>query len=213
LVHSRKYLITNEVLNAITHGIGFGLAVAGLVLLILNGVASGSVLAVVSMTIYGSMLTLLFLASTLYHSLIFTKAKKVFQVFDHSSIYLLIAGTYTPYCLLAVGGPLGWTLFGTIWALAIFGVVMKAIFLPKWDKVPKASTILYVIMGWLVMLAIVPLWRALEPGGFWLLVSGGVIYSLGAILYSFKFPFAHVIWHLFVLAAAILMWFSIYLYI
>ncbi|MDR2833044.1 MAG: hemolysin III family protein [Streptococcaceae bacterium] len=213
MVHSRKYLITNEVLNAITHGIGFGLAVAGLVLLILNGVASGSVLAVVSMTIYGSMLTLLFLASTLYHSLIFTKAKKVFQVFDHSSIYLLIAGTYTPYCLLAVGGPLGWTLFGTIWALAIFGVVMKAIFLPKWDKVPKASTILYVIMGWLVMLAIVPLWRALEPGGFWLLVSGGVIYSLGAILYSFKFPFAHVIWHLFVLAAAILMWFSIYLYI
>jgi len=211
--NTKRYDITNEVLNAFTHGIGFGLAVAGLVLLILRGITQGSALAVVSFTVYGSMLVMLFLFSTLYHSLIFTRARKVFQVFDHSSIYLLIAGTYTPYCLLVIGGALGWTMFGIIWGLAIIGVVMKSIFLPKWDKVPKASTILYVLMGWLVMIAIVPLWRALEPAGFWLLVIGGVIYSVGAIIYSFKFKFAHVVWHLFVIAAAIMMWFSIYLYV
>ena len=122
---SRKYLIVNEVLNAVTHGIGAGLSIAGLVLLIIKGARLGSALHVVSYCLYGTTLILLFLTSTLFHSLIFTKAKKVFQVFDHSSIFLLIAGSYTPFCLLSIQGWLGWTLFDLIWFLAISGIVYK----------------------------------------------------------------------------------------
>lgn len=209
---SRAYRITNEVFNAITHGIGFGLAVAGLVLLIIKGAHMGP-LATVSFTIYGACLTLLFLFSTLFHSLIFTKANKVFQVFDHSSIYLLIAGTYTPYCLVTVGGWLGISMMVAIWLLAIAGIVYKSIVLPKMDSVPKISTVIYIIMGWLCVGMIVPLWNTLNPTAFWLLVAGGVVYTSGAFFYTVKFPFNHVVWHLFVMAAAMLMWFSVYLYV
>ncbi|GMA54737.1 hypothetical protein GCM10025857_60940 [Alicyclobacillus contaminans] len=128
---THRYLITNEVFNAITHGIGFGLSIAGLVILLLNGTQLGSSLHVVSYSIYGSMLILLFLISTLFHSLIFTKAKKVFQVFDHASIFLLIAGSYTPFCLLSIGGVFGWILCGIIWLLAISGIVYKSCTLQK----------------------------------------------------------------------------------
>lgn len=128
---SKAYIITNEIFIALTHGIGCGLAIAGLILLILKGAANHSAIQVVSYAIYGTTLVLLFLFSTLFHSLIFTRANQVFQVFDHSSIYLLIAGTYTPYCLITLNGWLGWTLFGIVWACAITGVVLKSIFLPK----------------------------------------------------------------------------------
>ncbi|MEG2254846.1 MAG: hemolysin III family protein, partial [Vagococcus sp.] len=128
---SKKYLIVNEVFNAITHGIATGLSIAGLVLLIIKGAQMHSAIHVVSYTIFGASMVLLFLFSTLFHSLIFTKARKVFQVFDHSSIYLLIAGSYTPFCLLTIKGWLGWTLFGVIWTIAIAGVVFKAIWLNK----------------------------------------------------------------------------------
>ncbi|GFH41744.1 hemolysin III [Lactococcus hodotermopsidis] len=211
--NSKAYLIVNEVFNAVTHGIGFSLAVAGLVLLIMKGTNNHSAIQVVSYTIYGTTLILLFLFSTLFHSLMFTKANQVFQIFDHSSIYLLIAGTYTPYCLITLNGWLGWTLFGIVWACAILGIVIKAVFLPKWDKIPKISTLLYIIMGWLIVFAFNPLWRALPHTGVFLLATGGVLYTFGAFVYSLKFPFAHVIWHLFVIAAAILMWFSVYLFI
>ena len=134
---SRKYLIVNEVLNAVTHGIGFGLAIAGLVILLVKGARLGSAIHVVSYAIYGSMMILLFLCSTLFHSLIFTKAKKVFQVFDHDSIFLLIAGSYTPFCLLSIKGWLGWTLFALIWLLAITGIIYKSLTLHKKDTVSK----------------------------------------------------------------------------
>ncbi|MFC4653387.1 hemolysin III family protein [Lactococcus nasutitermitis] len=212
-IGSRAYQIVNEVFNAVTHGVGIGLAIAGLVLLLVKGSASGSSLEMVAFAIYGASLILLFLFSTLAHSLHFTPAVNVFRVFDHNGIYFLIAGTYTPYCLVVVKGWLGWTLLSVIWACAILGIVMTSIFLPRWNKVPKLSTVLYVVMGWMIMIAIYPLWQKMGHVGFWLLVIGGVIYSVGAIIYRFKFPFAHVIWHLFVIAAALLMWFSVYGYV
>ncbi|GFH40111.1 PAQR family membrane homeostasis protein TrhA [Lactococcus insecticola] len=211
--NSKAYLITNEVFNAVTHGIGFGLAVWGLVLLLFKGIANHSAIQVTSYAIYGTTLILLFLFSTLFHSLIFTRANQVFQVFDHSSIYLLIAGTYTPYCLITLNGWLGWTLFSIVWVCAIIGIVIKSIFLPKWDHVPKISTVLYVIMGWLIVFAMKPLWDAIPHMGVLLLFLGGVLYTCGAFFYSLKFPYAHVVWHLFVIAAAILMWFSVYKFI
>ena len=213
LKNSKAYIITNEVFNAVTHGIGFGFAVAGLILLILKGAAHHSTLKIARYCIYGTTLVLLFLFSTLFHSLIFTKANQVFQVFDHSSIYLLIAGTYTPYCLITLNGWLGWTLFGIVWACAITGVVLKSVFLPNWDHVPRLSTVLYVIMGWLIVFALKPLWDALPHAGVWLLFVGGVLYTCGAFFYSLKFPYAHVVWHLFVMAAAVLMWISVYKFI
>ncbi|MEG0285143.1 MULTISPECIES: PAQR family membrane homeostasis protein TrhA [Vagococcus] len=207
---SKKYLIVNEVFNAITHGIGTGLSIAGLVLLIIKGAQMHSPLHVVSYTIFGSSMILLFLFSTLFHSLIFTKAKKVFQVFDHSSIYLLIAGSYTPFCLLVIKGWLGWALFGTVWAIAIAGVVFKSIFL---NKRAKTDVVLYIIMGWLCLVAIKPLYVGLGTTGFLLLFLGGVSYTVGAYFYSMThIKFMHVVWHLFVMLGAIFIFFSVYLF-
>lgn len=207
---SRKYLIVNEVLNAVTHGIGLGLSIAGLVILLVKGANLGSALYVVSYALYGSTLILLFLSSTLFHSLIFTKAKKVFQVFDHSSIFLLIAGSYTPFCLLSVQGWLGWTLFGLIWTLAVSGVVYKSVTLHKQDTVKYASTVIYIIMGWLCLIAAKPLYESLSFTGLALLVAGGVSYTLGSLFYSLKnVRFMHVVWHLFVMAGAGFMFFSV----
>ncbi len=210
---SRKYLIVNEVLNAVTHGIGCGLAIAGLVILLIKGARLGSPLHIVSYAIYGAMMILLFLSSTLFHSLIFTKAKKVFQVFDHDSIFLLIAGSYTPFCLLSVKGWLGWALFTLIWLLAISGVVYKSLTLHKKDTVSKVSTLIYLFMGWLCLVAAKDLWLSLGSVGTALLVYGGVAYSVGALFYSLKnVRFMHVVWHLFVMLGAALMYFSILLY-
>ncbi|WP_206912161.1 hemolysin III [Enterococcus sp. DIV0840] len=210
---SKKYMILNEVLNAVTHGIGAGLSIAGLVILLVKGARLGSAAHVVSYAIYGSTLVLLFLASTLFHSLIFTRAKKVFQVFDHSSIFLLIAGSYTPFCLLSIKGWLGWLLFVLIWVMAISGVVYKSLTLHKQETVKNVSTIIYIIMGWLCITAAKPLYDSLGPTGIALLVAGGVSYTLGAAFYSLKsVRFMHVVWHLFVMLGAGFMFFSILLY-
>jgi len=207
---THRYLITNEVFNAITHGIGFGLSIAGLVILLLNGTQLGSSLHVVSYSIYGSMLILLFLISTLFHSLIFTKAKKVFQVFDHASIFLLIAGSYTPFCLLSIGGVFGWILCGIIWLLAISGIVYKSCTLHKKETISKLSTFIYVLMGWGCVIAFRPLIDSLGIWGSLLLASGGLAYTIGAIFYSFKnVRFMHVVWHLFVMLGAACMYFSV----
>lgn len=209
---SRKYDIVNEVLNACTHGIGFGLSIAGLVILLVKG-ARMDALHVVSYAIYGSMMILLFLFSTLFHSLIFTRARKVFQVFDHASIFLLIAGSYTPFCLLSVGGLFGWTLFTLIWLMALAGIVYKALTLHKAHQVSKVSTIIYVIMGWLCVLAGPQLLHSLGKPGLLLLFFGGVSYTFGAVLYSLKtIRFMHVVWHLFVMLGAALMYFSVLFY-
>lgn len=210
---SKKYLIINEIFNAVTHGIGFGLSIVGLVLLIIKGVRLGSAIHIVSYCIYGSAMILLFLFSTLFHSLIFTKAKKVFQVFDHDSIFLLIAGSYTPYCLLTIKGWLGWLLFGLIWSMAVIGIVYKSITLHRVKKISHFSTVVYIIMGWLCLIAFKPLVTNLGLVGTILLASGGVTYTIGAFFYSLKnIKFMHVVWHLFVMLGAILMYFSVLFY-
>lgn len=209
-VFSKRYLIVNEVFNAVTHGIGFALSVFGFVLLMIKGAHTHSMLDIVAYTIYGITMMLLFLFSTLFHSLIFTKAKKVFQIFDHSSIYLLIAGSYTPYCLLAIKGTLGWTLFVVIWLMAILGIVYKSLWL---GKKTKLSLIIYILMGWLCVIAFQPLLAHLGQSGTLLLAAGGVAYTVGAIFYSFQnVKFMHVVWHLFVMLGAGLMYFSVLLY-
>lgn len=206
---SRKYLITNEVLNAITHGVGVVLSIIGFVFLLKK---ADSGLHYVSFIIYGVSLLLLFLASTLYHSLIFTKAKQVFQVFDHCSIYLLIAGTYTPYCLLYIKGTIGIVLLSIIWLAAIVGIVYKSLTLSKVKSVSKLSTIIYNVMGWAVVIALPSLYQSVGLKGLLLLVGGGVAYSIGSVFYSMKNRrYMHVVWHLFVMLGAMLMFFSIYL--
>jgi hemolysin III len=203
--YNRKYLITNEVLNAVTHGVGVVLSIIGFVFLL--GKAT-SELHYVSFIIYGVSLLLLFLASTLYHSLIFTKAKKVFQVFDHCSIYLLIAGTYTPYCLLYIKGTIGIVLLSVIWLAAIVGIVYKSLTLSKVKSVSKLSTIIYNVMGWAVVIALPSLYHSVGLKGLLLLVAGGVAYTVGSLFYSMKKRrYMHVVWHLLVMLGAILMLF------
>lgn len=207
----KSYYILDNTLSAVTHGIGFCLAVAGLVLLIIKAAATHSPLRIVTFTIYGSCLLLLYLFSTLFHSLIFTKARNVFQIFDHSSIYLLIAGSYTPYSLVAIGGMWGILLFSLVWLIAIFGIVY---YIFNRGKHVILDTVLYVAMGWLVILAGNYLYIRLSPVGFWLLVGGGVAYTVGAFLYTMKrIPFIHVIWHLFVILGSALMYFSVLFYV
>jgi hemolysin III len=207
--YNRKYLITNEVLNAVTHGVGVVLSIIGFVFLL--GKAT-SELHYVSFIIYGVSLLLLFLASTLYHSLIFTKAKKVFQVFDHCSIYLLIAGTYTPYCLLYIKGTIGIVLLSVIWLAAIVGIVYKSLTLSKVKSVSKLSTIIYNVMGWAVVIALPSLYHSVGLKGLLLLVAGGVAYTVGSLFYSMKNRrYMHVVWDILVMLGAMLMFFSIYL--
>ncbi|MFC4770644.1 PAQR family membrane homeostasis protein TrhA [Enterococcus hermanniensis] len=205
---SRKYLITNEVLNAVTHGVGALLSIVGIVLLLQK---ADSRLHYISFVIYGVSLLMLFLASTLYHSLIFTKANKVFQVFDHCSIYLLIAGTYTPYCLLYIQGAFGIVLLSVIWLSAIAGIIYKCLTLTKQTSVSNISTILYNIMGWGVAIALPVLYQSVGLKSLLLLLFGGIAYSVGSLFYSMKDRrFMHVVWHLFVMLGALLMFLSIY---
>ena len=206
---SKKYQITNEVLNAVTHGIGVVLSIVGFIFLMQK---ANDALSYAAYIVYGISLLLLFLASTLYHSLIFTKAKKVLQVFDHCSIYLLIAGTYTPFCLLAIRGKLGIILLTVIWVSAVIGIIYKSLTLVHQTSVSKLSTILYNIMGWGVVIALPNLYQNLGLKGLLLLVAGGITYSLGSVFYSMKHKkFMHVVWHLFVMAGALLMFYAIYL--
>ena len=209
-VFTRKYLIVNEVLNAVTHGIGVGLSVSGLIVLILKGVRSGSTLELVSYCIFGASLILLYLCSTLYHSLIFTPARKLFKIFDHSSIYILIAGSYTPLCLITVGGTKGWALFYTIWLIAFLGVIYKSIWVEKFKNI---STLLYIGMGWLCLVAIKELYIGLGTSGFALLLAGGLSFTIGAAFYSMRsVKFMHVLWHLFVMAGTAFIYFTVLLH-
>ncbi|XBG79469.1 hemolysin III family protein [Enterococcus cecorum] len=211
---SKRYLIVNEIFNAITHGIGFGTKHCRFS----HSVSKRckvrfSTIHIVSYAIYGSTMILLFLFSTLFHSLIFTKARKVFQVFDHDSIFLLIAGSYTPFCLLSIKGWLGWLLFALIWLIAIIGIVYKSITLHKVKQLSHFSTIVYIIMGWLCVIAFKPLVNSLGTIGTWLLALGGISYTIGAFFYSLKnVRFMHVVWHLFVMLGAILIYFSVLYY-
>lgn len=221
-----------ELANSLTHGLGAALAIAGLVLMVVEAALHGTARDVVGAAIFGSTLILLYLMSTLYHAFRGPRVKLVFKVFDHSAIFLLIAGTYTPFCLSALGRVSpgwGWTVFGLVWGLAVLGITFKGVF---YGRIAKAalrpapidhlhapagpavdpafvkrmgwiSTGIYLLMGWIIVIAAGPLVRALSPEGLRWLFGGGVFYSVGAAIYSLKkLPYHHALWHLFVVAGS-----------
>jgi hemolysin III len=207
----RAYHYREELLNSITHGTGVLLSIAALALLIVFSSIYGDRGHVVSCTIFGITLILLYTASTLYHSFRKPKIKNVLKIIDHSCIYLLIAGTYTPFLLVTLRGVLGWTMFAVIWLLAIIGVVFKIFFVHRFKII---STIAYLLMGWLVVFAIKPLFGSMPTGGIVFLFAGGLAYSLGVIFYVWKtLPFNHAIWHMFVLAGSACHFFAVLFYV
>ena len=196
-----------EIANAITHGVGACLAIAALVILVVFAAMKGTVWHVVSFSVFGATLVLLYFASTLYHSITHVRAKGVFHKFDHISIYLLIAGTYTPYCLTVLRGWVGWTVFGIVWGCAILGAVMKSISV---GKQVKLSTILYILMGWVILIAVIPLYKAMAFSGFALLMGGGISYTAGTIFFiRDHVKYNHSVWHLFVIGGSVLHFFSV----
>ncbi len=196
-----------EIANGITHGIGAALSVAGLVVLVVYGALYGDAWRVVSFSVYGATLVILYLISTLYHSFTSPRIKRLFQLLDHCSIYLLIAGTYTPLTLTVLRGPWGWTLFGLIWGLAILGIVLKVWFVGRFHVF---SVVLYIAMGWLVVIALKPLFDLVDHRMIMWLVIGGLSYTLGVIFYAAKsIPYHHAIWHLFVLGGSIFQYLGI----
>jgi hemolysin III len=200
-----------ELANSILHGIGVGLAVAALAILVSRAARIGDPWRVVSFCIYGATLILLFLSSTLYHAFRHPLVKRVFRIFDHAAIYLLIAGTYTPFLLVTLRGAFGWWLFGVIWALALLGVVQASLAL---DKLKFFSLIAYAGMGWLIVIAYKPLLAALAAGGMFWIILGGVCYTLGIVFYVVKrIPFNHAIWHLFVIGGAASHFFAMLFYV
>lgn len=206
-----KYSVPEEICNAITHGIGALLAVAALTLMVVFATIHGNVWHIVSFSVYGATMVILYLFSTLYHSFQNQRVKAVFKILDHSAIYLLIAGTYTPFTLVTLRGRLGWTIFGLIWGMAAVGIVFKAFFIKRFKV---ASTMTYVLMGWVIIFAFNPLRLHLSAGGIRLLVLGGILYSAGSIFYLIKkIPFNHAIFHLFVLGGSMCHFFSILLYV
>lgn len=201
-----SYTKGEEITNAILHGIGAGLSIAALVILIVFASIRGDARYVVSYTIYGSTLVLLYLASTLYHSLPRGKGKDVFEIFDHSAIYLLIAGSYTPLSLVALKGPLGWTIFGIVWGISVIGIIFKVFWVKKFMIL---STVLYIVMGWLIIIAIKPLMEFMNTTSLVFLVAGGLSYTVGTIFYVWrKMKYHHAIWHLFVLGGSICHFFT-----
>ncbi|MFA0960225.1 hemolysin III family protein [Roseivirga sp. BDSF3-8] len=203
--------LAEEIANSVTHGIGAGLSIAGLVVLVVLAVINGDAWHVVSVSIYGTSLVLLYLASTLYHSVLKPKAKRQLKILDHAAIYLLIAGTYTPFMLVNLRGPWGWSLLGTVWGLAIAGIVFKIFFIGRFERLSLA---IYLLMGWLCVIAARPMITEIPTGGLIWLALGGVFYSLGVIFYRWEMlRFNHAIWHLFVLAGSICHYFAILLFV
>lgn len=205
-------MVVGERFNSISHLVGALLSVAGLATLVTMGALKGDPYRVVSASIYGAALLVLYAVSTLYHSVHKPRLKAILQKCDHSAIYLLIAGSYTPFTLIALRGPWGWTLFGVVWGLALFGIVQE---LTLGRRTRIVSMVLYVLMGWLGVIAMRPLMAALSPDGVAWLVAGGVLYSAG--IYFFindeRIRHGHGIWHLFVLGGSLCQFVSVAVYI
>lgn len=205
------YSPKEEIVNAITHGLGTLLAISALILLVIFATINGNSYHIVGCSIFGASLILLYSMSTLYHAVRIPRLKKIFRALDHSSIFLLIAGTYTPFTLVNLHGSWGWTIFGVVWGMAIVGIILETVTKQKFKKISLA---LYISMGWLIIVAIKPLLSTVDTGGIILLVSGGLCYSLGVIFYIWKsLVFHHAIWHLFVLAGSILHFFAVFFYV
>jgi len=204
-------MFKEETINALTHGLGALLSLGGLAVLVATASRHGDAWHIVSCSIYGATLVLLFTSSTLYHSFRSERIKHGFRIVDHSSIYLLIAGTYTPFLLVNLRGAWGWSLFGVIWALAMAGIVFQVYFVRRFRL---AQTLIYLAMGWLVVVAVKPLFDHVpRPGLLWLLF-GGLCYTAGTVFYLWKkLPYHHAVWHLFVLGGSICHYFAILFYV
>lgn len=210
-IEKPHYGFGEEVANSITHGIGILLAVIGLVVMVHFAASYGNNWHLVSCSIFGATLIFSYTTSTLYHSIPMPGPKRILRVFDHAAIYLLIAGTYTPFALISLRGPWGWSLFGTVWGLALSGVLCK-IYIPR--KLARFSTLLYIAMGWVVVVAAQPLLASVETNGLLLLLAGGLAYTGGVVFYVWeRMPYNHMVWHLFVMAGSTLHFFAILLYV
>ena len=202
-----SYTKGEEIFSAVTHIVGAGLGMIGTVVLIICAVLRANALSVVSCAVYGASMIILYTMSSLYHFLTPEKAKKFFRVMDHDTIFLLIAGTYTPYSLIALGGTIGWVLFGVIWGMAIIGIVFNSIDLERY-KIP--SMVCYIIMGWSVIFTIKPLIDSISTFAFIFLLLGGIFYTGGIFFYAKKrVKYFHSVWHIFVLLGTISQYFSI----
>ncbi|HEY4292985.1 PAQR family membrane homeostasis protein TrhA [Luteibacter sp.] len=206
-----RYPLGEEIASSVIHGIGLMLSIAGLAVLVAFSAMHGGARAVVASSVFGTTLILLYTASTLYHSVPGEMPKRILRTLDHIAIFLLIAGTYTPFTLLALPGAWGWGLFGTIWTLAILGSAAELGMLKRYRK---AAVAVYVVMGWVAVVAIEPLRTNLPSGGLLLLFGGGVAYTAGVPFYmARKLPYHHAIWHFFVLAGSVLHYLAVLLYV
>ena len=207
-----KQTYIEEFWNALSHGLGVLLGITALVFMVVFSSEYDHATTIVACSIYGSTLVLLYSASTLYHACKPIEIKKALKVLDHSSIYLLIAGSYTPFALVTIHGAWGWTIFGIIWSLAVVGLVFKFFFTGKYNYM---SLTMYLLMGWLIVIAIKPLIHNLAFGGLMWLVAGGLFYTLGAVFYAYdsKIKYFHFVWHLFVLAGSICQFFAVFYYV
>src|SRR6056297_584177 len=208
---SLKYSKREEITNAITHGLGILFGIFALVFLIVNNYKNSDTYEMLSYIIYGSTLIILYISSTLYHGIPIKKAKQQLRKFDHASIFLLIAGTYTPIALIALRGKIGWTMFIVIWSIALIGIIFKVFYI---NKLKILSVVMYILMGWIIIFAIKPLVNALSIKSLIFLIVGGLFYTVGVLFYALQskgFKYSHSIWHLFVLAGSVFHFVMIYL--
>ncbi len=209
--NSMMYTVGEEIFNSISHGVGVLMSIAALVLMIVFACIYSDGYALAGALVYGISLILLYTMSMVYHIVRSKTAKKVLRIFDHCSIFILIAGTYTPYLLGPLRGAMGWTIFGIIWGVTVVGIILNAINLEKFKKL---SLICYILMGWGIVLSIKPLAQNIEPMGIILLGVGGLVYTAGVFFYVMKkYRYMHSVWHLFVLAGSVFHYFSILLYV
>jgi hemolysin III len=207
---SGRYSIGEEIANSLTHALGIIFSITGMVVLMLSSSGSGNIWRIVSCAVFGITLILLYTASTVYHGVQESNVKSFMRNLDHSAIFLLIAGTYTPFLLVNLRGPWGWSLFGVIWGLALFGISFQTTLLRQWAGI---SVVLYVVMGWAVVVAVKQLLVAVAPSGMMLLLAGGLAYTSGIAFYVWhRLPFHHAVWHLFVLAGSIFHFFAVLFY-
>lgn len=208
----RRQTLGEEIANSLTHGVAALLSIIAIPVLVVSAVQKGGALNIVSASIFGTSLFLLYTSSAFCHALPSGRAKRVFEILDHCAIYLLIAGTYTPFLLVSLGGAWGWSLFGVIWGLALFGVLFKSI---CGIKYPMASNGLYLLMGWLVVVAIKPMLEAVPAAGLYWLLAGGLAYTLGIVFFVFdhRWKFAHFVWHLFVVLGSACHFVAVFLYV
>jgi len=202
-----KYSLAEDIANSITHGIGAALSIAGMTVLVVFASLKGDPWRIVSLSIYGSTLVALYLTSTLYHGIQSPRAKEIFRRLDHVAIFLLIAGTYTPFTLVTMRGGLGWFMFATVWTLAVIGVLLKAFFMGRFEWLSLA---LYLGMGWIAILTIKPAIAMIPGWGLIGMLIGGLFYTGGVVFYAWeRLPFGHSVWHLFVMAGSISHFFTI----